>query len=84
MMALRAHHVWLLLVLATLASWLVTESAQAARLGATAVVLIAAFKINMVAAHFMELGWQPKPYRIIVSGWILFVTLIVITGYWAA
>jgi protein-S-isoprenylcysteine O-methyltransferase Ste14 len=83
-MALRAHHVWLLLILATLASWLATESAQAAQLGATAVVLIAAFKINMVVSHFMELGWQPRPFRIIISGWILLVSTIIITGYWAA
>jgi hypothetical protein len=84
MMALRVHHVWLLLIVATLASWLVTENAQAAKFGATAVILIAAFKINMVASHFMELGWQPRPFRIIISGWILLVSTIIITGYWAA
>jgi heme/copper-type cytochrome/quinol oxidase subunit 4 len=83
-MALRVHHIWLMLVLATLASWFVTEDTQAARLGATAVILIAAFKINMVAAHFMELGWQPRPYRQVITGWILLVTLIIIGGYWAA
>jgi Prokaryotic Cytochrome C oxidase subunit IV len=83
-MALRAHHVWLLLVIATLASWLLTENAQAAKFGATAVILIAAFKINMVAAYFMELGWQPRPFRIIISGWIMLVTSIIIGGYWAA
>jgi heme/copper-type cytochrome/quinol oxidase subunit 4 len=84
MMALRAFHVWLLLVFATLASWLVTETAQAAKFGATAVILIAAFKINLVAAYFMELGWQPRPYRIIISGWILLVTTIIICSTWTA
>jgi hypothetical protein len=83
-MALRVHHVWLLLVLATLTSWLVTENAQAVRYGATAVILIAAFKVNMVTAYFMELGWQFKPFRIIISGWITLVTIIIIGGYWAA
>jgi hypothetical protein len=78
-MALRVHHVWLLLVLATLTSCLVTENAQAAHFGATAVILIAAFKIN-----FMELGWQPRPFRIIISGWIMLVSTIIIAGYWAA
>jgi Prokaryotic Cytochrome C oxidase subunit IV len=84
MMVLRIHHVWLLLIVATVASWLVTENAQAAKFGATAVILIAAFKINMVVAHFMELGWQPRPFRLIISGWILLVSTIIITGYWAA
>jgi hypothetical protein len=83
-MALRVHHVWLLLVFATLASWLVTEGPHAARWGATAVILIAALKINMVASHFMELGWQPRPFRLIVSGWIIVVTSTIIGGYWAA
>jgi hypothetical protein len=83
-MALRVHHVWLLLVMATLASWLVTENTTAAKFGATGVILIAAFKINLVAAHFMELGWQPRPFRLVISGWIMLVTSIIITGYWAA
>jgi Prokaryotic Cytochrome C oxidase subunit IV len=83
-MALRVHQVWLLLIVATLASFLITEDTNAVKLGATAVILIAAFKINMVAAHFMELGWQPTPYRLVISGWIIVVTTIIIGGYWAA
>jgi heme/copper-type cytochrome/quinol oxidase subunit 4 len=83
-MALRTHTVWLLLILATLASWLLTEDVQAARFGATVVILIAAFKINLVVSYFMELGWQPQPFRIVISGWILFVSTIIIVGYWAA
>jgi hypothetical protein len=38
----------------------------------------------MVVAHFMELQWQPVPYRIILSGWIALVSTIIIGGYWAA
>jgi Prokaryotic Cytochrome C oxidase subunit IV len=81
---LRAWHVWLILIAATLISWVVTESTSAARLGSTAVVLIAAFKINMVIAHFMELKWQPRPFRLVLSGWIGLVSLIIIGGMWAA
>jgi cytochrome c oxidase subunit IV len=81
---MKPWHVWLLLIVATLVSWLVTEDTQAAKLGSTAVIVIAAFKINMVVAHFMELEWQPSPYRFVLSGWILIVTTIIIGGYWAA
>ncbi len=81
---MKAWHVWLLLIAATLASFFLTEGTQAAKLGATAVILIAAFKINMVIAHFMELKWQPASYRLVLSGWITLVTTIVIGGYWAA
>ena len=56
----------------------------AAKLGTTAVILIAAFKINMVVAHFMELKWQPRPFRIIITGWLALVTTTIIGGYWAA
>ena len=84
MTALRAPHIWAILVLATLASWLLTEDTQAAKLGATAVILIAAIKINLVIGHFMELNWQPRPYRLVLSGWLLIVTTIIVGGYWAA
>ncbi|MFM2098708.1 MAG: Prokaryotic Cytochrome oxidase subunit [Pseudomonadota bacterium] len=81
---LKAWHVWLMLIAATLISWAVTENMPSARLGSTAVILIAAFKINMVIAHFMELKWQPRPFRLVLSGWIALVSLIIIGGMWAA
>ena len=84
MMALRAHIVWLFLIAASLLSWFLVEGADAAKSGATAVILIAAFKINLVIAHFMELKWQPAPYRIILTSWLGLVSTIIIGGYWAA
>ena len=83
-MHLRAVHVWAILILATLLSWFLKGSAVPARAGATAVILIAAFKINLVVAHFMELNWHPRPFRIIISLWVALVTTIIIGGYWAA
>lgn len=83
-MHLRPLHVWILLIFASLFSWFVTEDMNAAKWGATSVILIAAFKINLVIAHFMELKWQPRPFRLIVSGWLAVVTCIIIGGYWAA
>ncbi len=81
---MKSVYVWALLVAATSASWLVTEDARAVKIGATLVILIAAFKINMVIAYFMELKWQPRPFRIIVTGWLALVTTTIIGGYWAA
>jgi hypothetical protein len=81
---MKPWHVWLLLVAATLIGWFVTEDVEAARWGSTTVILIAAFKINLVIAHFMELDWQPAAYRIVLSGWILVVSAIIIGGIWAA
>lgn len=81
---MKAAYVWALLIVATLVSWLVTEDTAAQKLGATAVILIAAFKINMVVANFMELEWRPRPFRIIITGWLALVTTTIIGGYWAA
>jgi heme/copper-type cytochrome/quinol oxidase subunit 4 len=83
-MHLKPLQVWISLVAATLISWVVTEDTIAVKFGATAVVLIAAFKINLVVSHFMELKWQPRPFRIVISGWLTLVTTIIIGGYWAA
>lgn len=83
-MQLRATYVWAILVAATLLSWFLKTDAVSARIGATAVILIGAFKINLVVGHFMELQWQPAPYRWILTGWLAVVTTIIIGGYWAA
>ncbi|MEY2926477.1 MAG: hypothetical protein RL367_954 [Pseudomonadota bacterium] len=81
---MKPWQIWLVLIAATLISWSLTDSTRAARWGATAVILIAAFKINLVVSHFMELKWQPRPFRIILSSWIALVTTIIIGGTWAA
>lgn len=83
-MHFKAIHVWALLVIATLLSWFLKGDAVGARVGATAVILIAAFKVNLVISHFMELRWQPAPFRLIVSIWLTASTAIIIGGYWAA
>jgi Prokaryotic Cytochrome C oxidase subunit IV len=72
--------VWAILVAATLTSWWLAEGHCTATAGSVAVILIAAFKINLVVAHFMDLGWQPAPFRIIVSAWIALATAILIGG----
>ncbi len=84
MMRIKAIHVWALLVIATLLSWFLKGDAVAAKAGATAVILIAAFKVNLVISHFMELRWQPAPFRLIVSIWLAISTAIIIGGYWVA
>jgi len=84
MMHLRAIAIWAILIAASLFSVFLKGNAVPAKVGATAVILIAAFKINLVVSHFMELKWQPRPFRFIVTGWLALVTIIIIGGYWAA
>jgi hypothetical protein len=78
----RVTFVWLTLVAATLLSWSLAEHAAAARLAATGVILIAAFKVRLVFIHFMELGWKPYPWRILFELWTVASATILIGGYW--
>lgn len=82
-MKLTPWTVWALLVSATVAGWLTVEQGEDARLGATLVVLVAAFKINLVVSHFMELGWRPPPFRLLTSIWVIAATTIILGGYWS-
>jgi hypothetical protein len=82
-MRLNAVSAWALLVAATVCSGVLTENTHAVRAGATAVILIATFKINLVVAHFMELRWQPRPFRMVVSAWLVLITSIILGAYWA-
>ena len=80
---LPATRAWLALVAVTIVSWSLAESAAvAARLAATAVILIAAFKVRLVFIYFMELPWKPKPWRYVFELWTLAIAIIIIGGYW--
>lgn len=80
---MNAIYVWAILIAATLVSWFVTEDTQYGKLGSASVIIIAAIKMNLVVSHFMELNWRPLPYRIIVTGWLTFVTMIIVGSYLA-
>jgi heme/copper-type cytochrome/quinol oxidase subunit 4 len=82
--ALRPIHVWALLIAATLLSFWLAEGRSGAKIVTTFIILIAAFKINLVIGHFMELKWQPRPLRLILSGWLALVSTLIIVGAWAA
>jgi heme/copper-type cytochrome/quinol oxidase subunit 4 len=84
MTLLRPLHIWALLVSATVLSWFLAEGHASAKIATTAIILIAAFKINLVISHFMELKWQPRPYRLVLTAWLALVATIIIGGYWAA
>lgn len=84
MRALSPQAIWAILVAITVLSWLLAEGPLASRFAAGAVIVIAAFKINLVVGHFMELQWRPRPFRIVVTVWLAAVTTIIIAGQWAA
>ena len=81
---LPATRAWLLLVAITLVSFALAEGAAPPRLATTLVMLIAAFKVRVVIAYFMELRWRPLPWRVLFECWTVAVTLMILGGYWLA
>lgn len=80
---LPATKVWMTLMAVTLLSWWLAEhQATPARIAASAVIMIAAFKVRMVFIYFMELKWQPKPWRLVYEIWTLVITVAILGGYW--
>ena len=74
--------VWLILIAAAVSSWVVSEHSNAVKVATSAVVLIAALKVRLIAMHFMELRWRPRPWRILFELWIVGVMAIILGGYW--
>jgi uncharacterized membrane protein YtjA (UPF0391 family) len=72
---------WLVLVVATLATGLLSRGGVSAKTASIAVVLIALFKMNLVITHFMEMQWRHQPFRQLLFGWLCLVGLIVLVGY---
>lgn len=60
----RAGVSWLILVAATLASWLVGAEHGTGSMVAVVVLAIAAVKIRLVGLDFMELRHAPVPLRV--------------------
>jgi len=73
---------WMLLVALAVLSWALTERVSAARLATTAVILIAATKVRLVVAHFMELEPWHLPWRRVFDVWVVVVGSIILGGYW--
>lgn len=76
--------VYATLAAVTLMGWALAESAVAASLAATAVIMIAAFKIRLVFIHFMELGTRTQPWRSIFEAWTAAATTLALLAYWLA
>ena len=76
----RLHRLWLVLVVATTASWLLGTSREI-RIGqetAAIVLAIAFLKVRWIGLDFMELRYAPRPLRLFFEAWVLVVGSVVV------
>jgi hypothetical protein len=74
--------VWATLILATCAStWLLSKNSVTPEVATVAIVLIAAMKVRLVIWHFMEVRGAPLALRCVCDGWLLAVTVLILTVY---
>ncbi|GBE68085.1 hypothetical protein MFM001_45470 [Mycobacterium sp. MFM001] len=81
-------YVWALLTAVTVASWLTARGGGAAHhLNATVtvvVLLIAAFKTQLVIWHFMEVRRAPAWLKMTTNGWLVALFGLLLGFYFAA
>lgn len=67
----RTSALWLLLVVATLASWEIGHGLGLGdhRLDNAAILAVAMLKVRFVARDFMEIGHAPLAYRLVADLW---------------
>jgi caa(3)-type oxidase subunit IV len=73
--------VWVVLVIATVASWWLSRGQAAAPAETVSIVMvIAAVKARLIILHFMGLKHAPLPLRLIFEGWAVAVTGFILVG----
>jgi Prokaryotic Cytochrome C oxidase subunit IV len=76
--------VWSMLASASLAGFWLAEGHASARTAASAAIVLAALKINLVFEQYMDLRWHHRPLRLLLAGWLTLVTTILLGGLWLA
>jgi hypothetical protein len=78
----QANRTWLLLVLATAVTFALRAKGFIGLGAAAATLAIAYLKGRLVVLDFMELRHAPWPWKGIVEGWLLAVSLLILAVYW--
>ncbi len=76
------HRTWLLLTLATAVTFSVRADGLAGFAAGFATLGIACFKGRLVILDFMELRHAPRVWRVVIEGWLLLVSLLMLAVYW--
>ncbi|MUL74499.1 cytochrome C oxidase subunit IV family protein [Mycolicibacterium sp. CBMA 226] len=77
----RATAVWALLIVATVITGWLAETRVGVHWVAVAIVVIASAKIAAVMWEFMGVRFAPLAWRLLMGGWVLFTTAVVLSGH---
>mgnify|MGYP001163372540 FL=1 len=77
-----AHRSWLVLLVATGITWYLGEVGAAGTGAIVAMLLIAFVKGRLVILDFMELRGAPLMWRLLLEGWLILVSGLILLAYW--
>jgi caa(3)-type oxidase subunit IV len=77
-----AHRAWLVLIVATAITWYLGEVGAAGTVSIVAMLAIAFVKGRLVILDFMELREAPRMWRILLEGWLILVSSLILLAYW--
>jgi caa(3)-type oxidase subunit IV len=77
-----AHRAWLVLLVATGITWQLGEAGAAGTLAIVAMLAIAFVKGRLVILDFMELREAPLMWRLLLEGWLILVSGLILLAYW--
>lgn len=77
-----ANRAWLVLLVATGATWWLGEVGAAGTGAILAMLAIAFIKGRLVILEFMELQGAPLMWRLLLEGWLILVGGLILLAYW--
>ena len=77
-----AHRAWLILMIATCITWTLGEVGAAGTWAIVAMLAIAFVKGRLVILDFIELRAAPTMWRVLLEGWLILVSSLILLAYW--
>lgn len=77
-----ANRDWLVLLVATSATWWIGEVGAAGTGAILAMLAIAFIKGRLIILDFMELRGAPLMWRLLLEGWLILVGGLILLAYW--
>ena len=77
-----ANRAWIVLLVATGITWYLGEVGAAGTMAIVAMLVIAFVKGRLVILDFMELREAPRMWRILLEGWLILVSGLILLAYW--